>query len=126
MADINKLNLLWIIALFIPFAYAVECTEGQQPFDNVCYPCENGQLSFNSNDRSIVCTNCVEGFKMENNQCVPETMTAPRSDINAKIDNVAVMVSGWFGDTNPMIGFIILGIVFFIVLYYVLNYFGVI
>lgn len=121
-----KLRLMWIMVLMIPFVYSETCPSGQMLFDSVCYPCENGYLSFNPNDRSITCTHCVDGFKMQNNQCIPENVIVPTNSWNLVIDNAAVMVSGWFGTEDPSLGFMVLLISFIGLLYILLDYFNII
>lgn len=102
-----------------------QCPSKQQLLDGRCYPCdpETGYLWFNSDDRSVNCIQCSEGFRLSGKQCILKEPVKVGNKINAFIDNLANKISSnIFGTSNPLLGFITLFSAAGLAAYYGINY----
>ena len=84
------------------------CLVGEQLFDGRCFPCDikKGYLQFNTQDRSVICITCSEGFTKIGNICLPNpTPFDPNNYGNTSkkllIASVAVIVLIKFLQVRP-------------------------
>lgn len=100
------------------------CAQKEQLYDEKCYPCDpaKGYLKFNTDDRSVLCIECAEGFEFVNGGCKLLPPKSVGNTLNKKIDYYAKIISNTFNTDNLLIGYFILVIVSIIIINYLFQF----